>query len=308
MHHRSVRLLLNLLLCVILPAPFVAAAEGASLRRIAVGPNPESVARAFGGRLHVTLMGASRQQGDGDGKIVSINAAGQVAVLSEGFDDPKGLVFSGNRLITVDFDRVWSIDGAGRKTLLAGPEAFPTPPLYLNDVVVEVDGESVLVTDMGARDRMLASPGKFWPLDSDEARKIPVRGRVYRVTLDGKVSVVLDHDARMPIPNGIDRLPNGTLRIAEFFLGTILEWQAGTWRRIGDDYRSIDGLAHDGPNRLFATEVFTGRVWEVNAVDGKRTLLATLQSAADLMLDYTEMALIVPDSKAGELAFIPITR
>jgi sugar lactone lactonase YvrE len=166
----------------------------------------------------------------------------------------------------------------------------------------------VLVTDMGARDRMMSAPGKFWPLDSDEARQIPVRGRVYRVTMDGAVSVVLDHDPRMPIPNGIDRLPDGTLRIAEFFLGTILEWRAGTWRTIGEDYRSIDGLAHDGANRLYATEVFTGRVWEVDANDGRRTLLATLQSAADLILDEKEKALVVPDSKAGEIVFVPLSR
>ncbi len=301
------RLLLSAAFCLSLPAR-VASARDEPLRRIPVGPNPESVVQGFGGRLHVTLMGASRQQGDGDGSIVSIGNDGQVVVLAAGFDDPKGLVFTGDRLVTADFDRVWAVDVSGHKHLIAGPEAFPIPPLYLNDVVLEPGGQSVLVTDMGARDRMMSAPGKFWPLDSEQARQIPVSGRVYRVTLDGKVSVVIDHDARMPIPNGIDRLPDGTLRIAEFFLGTILEWRSGTWRQIGDDYRSIDGLAHDGANRLFATEVFTGRVWEVSASDGKRTLLATLQSAADLIFDEKEKHLIVPDSKAGEIVFIPVPR
>jgi sugar lactone lactonase YvrE len=303
----TLRRLLTLGFGLFLPA-LLASAKDDTFRRIPVGKNPESVVRGFNGQLHVTLMGASRQQGDGDGALVRVGDDGQVTVLAAGFDDPKGLVFTGDRLITADFDRVWSVDPSGRRHLIAGPEAFPTPPLYLNDVVLEPGGQSVLVTDMGARDRMMAEPGKFWPLDSEQARQIPVLGRVYRVTLDGKVSVVIDHDARMPIPNGLDRLPDGTLRIGEFFLGTLLEWHAGTWRRIGDDYRSIDGLAHDGANRLFATEVFTGRVWEVNAADGRRTLLATLQSAADLIFDAKEAALIVPDSKAGEIVFIPVAR
>jgi hypothetical protein len=72
--------------------------------------------------------------------------------------------------------------------------------------------------------------------------------------------------------------------------------------------RSVDGLAHDRSGNLYATEVFTGKVWRVNAKSGERTLLTTLQSAADLILDEQSAMLVVPDSKAGVIAFVPLSR
>jgi sugar lactone lactonase YvrE len=298
----------SLLPLVLLSASLLGGAPAAEFRSITVGPNPESVVRGFGGRLHVTLMGERREKGDRDGSIVSVDEQGRVSALATGFDDPKGLVFTGQLLVTADFDHVWAIDASGRKRVVAAPADFPTPPLYLNDVVLEPGGKSILVTDMGARSQMMAGPGKLWPLDSPEARKIPALGRVYRVMLDGGVTVLIDHDARMPIPNGIDRLADGTIHVAEFFLGTILEWRQGSWRKIGEDYRSVDGLAHDRAGNLYASEVFTGRVWKVNARTGARSLLATLQSAADLIFDEKTAALVVPDSKAGTIVFVPIAR
>ena len=41
-------------------------------KRIDVGANPESVTKGFGGNYFVTLMGAVRNDGDGDGAIVVI--------------------------------------------------------------------------------------------------------------------------------------------------------------------------------------------------------------------------------------------
>jgi len=121
-------------------------------RNLAVGATPESVTKGFSGKYFVTLMGTSRKAGDGDGKIVKVDGD-KVTTLTEGLDDPKGIVFVANQLITADFDKVWSIDAKGKKTLLAGPDAFPTPPTFLNDVVVSPDKKSVLITDMGASPR-----------------------------------------------------------------------------------------------------------------------------------------------------------
>jgi hypothetical protein len=132
-------------------------------RNLAVGATPESVTKGFGGKYFVTLMGASRKAGDGDGKIVKVDGD-KVTVLTEGLDDPKGIVFVANQLITADFDKVWSIDAKGKKTLLAGPDAFPTPPTFLNDVVVSPDKKSVLITDMGAVTKMRGTDGKLFTL------------------------------------------------------------------------------------------------------------------------------------------------
>jgi len=260
----------------------------------------------FGGKLYVTLMGTKRAKGDGDGQIVVVDGD-KVSPFTTGLDDPKGLVFAGGRLITTDFDKVWAVDATGAKTLLAGPEAFPQPPLFLNDVVVEPGGRSLLVTDMGDLPAMLAPGGAFWPLDSQQARDLKPLGRIYRLTLDGRVSLVIDHSAEMPNPNGVDVLPDGTILIGEFFRGTLLEWRAGTWRQISADHRGADGIVHDtATQNLYVTEVRSGRVWHVVAATGERKLLATLQSAADLHLDEPGRQLIVPDSKAGLLVYIPL--
>lgn len=272
---------------------------------LVVGATPESVVAGFDGKLYVTLMGQTRAKGDGDGKIVAVEGD-KVTVLTEGQDDPKGIVFVSGMLVTADFDKVWAVDAQGGKRLLAGPDAFPEPPLYLNDVVVEPGGRSILVTDMGDLPAMHASPGVFWPLDSEQAKTLRPCGRIYRITLDGKVSVAIDRAAEMPNPNGVDVLADGTILAGEFFRGTLLAWKEGKWRVISADHRSADGIAHDAAGNLYLTEVRTGRVWHIKAATGEKHLLATLQSAADLLLDEAGHRLIVPDSKAGQLVYIPL--
>jgi sugar lactone lactonase YvrE len=286
-----------------------AGVEGAEVafRSLAVGATPESVVYGFDGKLYVTLMGTKREKGDGDGRVVRIDGD-RVTVVTEGLDDPKGIVFVGGKLITTDFDRLWAIDAAGAKTLVAGPEAFPKPPLFLNDVVVEHGGKSILVTEMGNLKAMFGPDGAFWPLDSNEAKTIPPLGRIYRVALDGKVSVAIDHGPEFPNPNGVDVLADGTILIAEFFCGALMEWKAGKWRQISTDHRSGDGIVHDNAGNLYLTEVRTGRVWHIKSATGEKKLLATLQSAADLILDEKNQQLIVPDSKAGLLVYIPLAK
>lgn len=294
----------------LLAAPFcmlapIASAGDFSSRSLAVGATPESVVHGFDGRLYVTLMGAKHEKGDGDGKVVMVDGD-KVTVFTEGLDDPKGIVFAGGKLITTDFNTVWSINEKGEKTVLAAASAFPEPPLFLNDVAVEPGGKSILVTEMGDLKAMFAPDGSLWPLESEEAKKLPPLGRLYRVTLEGKASTVIDHAPEFPNPNGVDVLADGTILIAEFFRGTLLAWKNGEWRQISGDHRSGDGIVHDGAGNLYLTEVKTGRVWHIKADGGEKKLLATLQSAADLILDVKNRQLIVPDSKAGLLVFIPV--
>ncbi len=297
--------LLAVLACTV--SASVAHSADPSFRSIAVGATPESVVPGFDGKLHVTLMGAKREKGDGDGQIVVVDGD-KVTILASGLDDPKGLVFLDGRLITADFDQVWAIDARGQKTLLAGPDAFPKPPLYLNDVVIDPRRGGILVTDMGNLAAMHQSPGVFWPLDSEAARTIAALGRIYHISPRGNVSVAIDHSPEMPNPNGIDLLDDGAILIAEFFRGHLLEWKSHQWRTISDDHRSGDGIAHDTAGNLYVTEVRTGRVWHIRRDTGEKRLLATLQSAADLHLDEKNNQLVVPDSKAGTLVFIPLAK
>ena len=276
-----------------------------TFRTLAVGATPESVVKGFDGKLYVTLMGVQKNKGDGDGGIVRIDGD-TVTPFVTGLHDPKGIVFVDGKLITTDHDTVWAVDAEGNKAALAAPTAFPKPPVFLNDVVVEPSGKSLLVTEMGDLKAMFAPDGSFWPLDSTEAKNLPPLGRLYRITLDGKVSIAIDHAPEFPNPNGVDVLADGTILIAEFFRGTLLEWKSGKWRQISVDHRSGDGIVNDGKGNLYLTEVRTGRVWHIKSATGERKLLATLLSAADLILDKENRRLIVPDSKAGLLVFIPL--
>ncbi len=295
-----------LLACGISIGSSLAVVGETSFRSLDVGLKPESSVVGFGGKLYVTLMGETRVKGDGDGSIVMIDGE-KVTTFTKGLDDPKGIVFIDNRLITTDFDTVWAINAEGNKTVFAGPEAFPKAPIFLNDVMIEPDGKSILITEMGDRSGMMNPEGKLWPLDSEEARNISLLGRVYRITPDGKVSIVIDHSADMPNPNGVDVMKDGTLLVAEFFRGTLLERKDGKWRTISSDHRSGDGIVHDDRGNLYLTEVMTGRVWQINAQTGDKRLLATLASAADLILDEEKRELIVPDTKSGKLIYIPVS-
>lgn len=295
------------------PAPAAKPAQAAApekaipaQRNLAVGATPESVTKGFGGKYFVTLMGASRKLGDGDGKIVKVDGD-KVTVLTEGLDDPKGIVFVANRLITADFDKVWSIDAKGKKTLLAGPSAFPTPPTFLNDVVVSPDKKSVLITDMGAVTKMRDANNKLFAINSPEHKAIPVIARVFQVTLEGKVTEVIAPTAKMLLPNGIDVMANGRIRVAEFFTGDVLEYNKGKWKTIAKGHRSGDGLVHDSKGRFYVSEVMTGRVTRYEADGSAPKEYGTgLKAAADHFLDEKAGVLIVPDSKAGELVFLAL--
>jgi len=275
-------------------------------RKLTVGANPESVTRGFDGDLFVSIMGASRKPGDGDGKIVRVHGE-TVTDFTTGLNDPKGTVFAGGFIITADFDTVWKIDAQGHKSVLAGPKDFPFAPAFLNDVEVEPSGKSILVTDMGAVGKMRDAAGKLWPINSAEHKAIPVIARLYRVTLDGKVTEVIAPTARMLNPNGVDVLKDGRIRLAEFFTGDVLEYNKGKWKTIAKGHRSGDGIVHDSKGRFYISEVMFGRVTRYDAGSKNPQLLSEglgLQSAADIYVDEAHGELIIPDSKAGQLVFI----
>jgi len=277
-------------------------------RRLAVGANPESVTRGFDGDLFVSVMGPSRKAGDGDGKVVRVQGE-KVTDFTTGLNDPKGIVFAGGKLITADFDTVWQIDAQGQKTVLAGPKNFPFPPSFLNDVEVMPDGKSVLVTDMGDVGAMRDTNGNLWPRNGSKAKEIKVIARVYKIALDGKVTEVIPPHERMLNPNGIDVLKDGRIRLAEFFSGDVLEWNKGKFKAIAKGHRSGDGIVHDSKGNFYISEVMFGRVTKYARGQAEGKLLSEglgLKSAADLYVDEAHGALIIPDSKAGELVFIAL--
>ena len=159
-----------------------------------VRTRPESVTRGFDGKLYITVMG-EKEPGDG---VVKVIDGDEIKVFATGLDEPKGITFVRDYLVTTDLQKVWKIDSKGNKTVLAEGNAFPHPVSYLNDAGAASNGKSVYVTDMGANTKMFGPKG-LWPLESDEAKQIPAIGRVYNITLDGKVKAVV---ASNPLGDG----------------------------------------------------------------------------------------------------------
>jgi len=139
---------------------------------IQIGTRPESLTRGFEGDLFVTVMG---EKDPGDAVIKRIHADGQITTFAGGFDEPKGIAFVGETLVVSDLCRVWAIDSQGEAKVLAHRGSFPHEIRYLNDVATVPGEEAVYITDMGSNQLMFESPGKLWPLESEEAKALEER-------------------------------------------------------------------------------------------------------------------------------------
>ncbi|MBM3858856.1 MAG: SMP-30/gluconolactonase/LRE family protein [Verrucomicrobia bacterium] len=295
------KLILSLLVPVLIT--FATAGNAAERRTLSVGERPESVAKGWNGHYYITVMGPE----GASNAVVKVLKGDRLEVFASGLDEPKGIAFIGNHLVTSDQKRVWKIDAKGRKTVLADEKDFPCPVLFLNDVCAAPDGKSVFVSDTGTVDRMFGPDG-LWPLDSPQARALPAVGRIFRVTLDGKVSIVVDATAAMPCPNGVGIGTDGRLLIAEFFHGHLLvKEDDGKLRRLATGLRGADGIEQAKTGALYVSSWTQGKVWRIEAGGAApRLLIEGLQSAADFYLDESAKLLLIPDMKAGTLTLLPL--
>ena len=270
------------------------------VRTIAVGPRPESVTRGFDGKLFVTVMNSDNTPGDAVVKVVD---GDEVAVFATGMDEPKGITFAADHLVTTDVTRVWKIDATGKATILAAADAFPHPPSYLNDAAAAPDGKAVFITDMGDKNGMFGPDG-LWPLDSPEARRIKWSARVYRIEPDGKVSIAIDTDPAMLNPNGVTAPEPGLLLVAEFFMGNILSHSGGKMTTLNTGFRGADAIERDSQGNLYISSWTQGKVWKLGPKGQNPKIIAQgLKSAADFLLDEKQGVIIVPDMLAGTLNY-----
>jgi len=289
------------------PATLFAQASPA-VRTIAVGTSPESVCRGFNDQLFVTLINGDEP---GDGTIVRLDGDKPV-VFARGFNAPKGIVFVGGLLVTADETTLWTVDSSGRTKKLAEVGDFPTPVEFLNDVAASLDGKSVLVAEMTTPTPMFDPSGerKLWNLDSPEAQKLPARGRIYRVTLEGRITEVI------PPGNPALRFPNGVavsgtssaeqVFAADFFTGNIVHIENGQLQVQASGLRGLDGLTVT-PTAFYGSSWTQGVVWKIDRKSlEKQVLLEGLKTAADFYFDEAQKQLIVPDMVAGTLTFLPL--
>jgi glucose/arabinose dehydrogenase len=108
--------------------------------------NPQAVAASEDGRIFVTTAGELGKDGDGE---VFVIQNGKTSRFAAGLDDPKGIVSHRDSLYVVDKNRVLKIDAAGKPTVLAAADTFPSMPHDLSSIAVEYEKGTLFVGDLG---------------------------------------------------------------------------------------------------------------------------------------------------------------
>lgn len=266
------------------------AAPAADLPKpIATGlKNPESVAVAPDGKIYVSVIGEFGKDGDGS---IAIFENGKFRDFVKGLNDPKGIAVLGDALFVADNDRVLRIDRKnGEITLFAPPNAFPVPPLFLNDVAVDPESGTVFVSDSG-------------DLKGNE-------GAVYRISPKGLVETVVNKKAwpELATPNGLVLDGASFLLVGDFATGELhrVKLADRTHEKIADGMEGLDGLAWDHFGRLYVSSWKLGKVWVIGRPgDAPKLIAEGFESAADLCLSLDGKTVLVPDMKAGTLTALP---
>jgi glucose/arabinose dehydrogenase len=248
--------------------------------------NPESVCVGADGRLYVTVIGDFDK--DGDGSVVAVEGD-KVVPFATGLDDPKGMVAVKGSLFVTDKKKVVRIDPKGKVVLVADEKAFPIPPVFLNDITADEQG-NLYVSDSGE----LKGEG----------------GAIFKIDLKGKVTLIADvkKNANVRLPNGVLMDTHLHLLFVDMHTGELHRMRVtdGASERIADGFPGGDGLAFDPYGRLFVTSWKEGKVWVIPRPGAKPVLIAEgFQSAADLCFDRQRNRLVIPDMKAGTLTALP---
>ncbi|HJZ90472.1 MAG TPA: SMP-30/gluconolactonase/LRE family protein, partial [Gemmataceae bacterium] len=244
--------------------------------------NPESAAVGLDGRIYVTTIGEFDT--DGDGAVMVIQGDKAVPFATK-LDDPKGIVAFRQFLFVTDKKRVWRIDPKGKTTVLAAAEAFPAPPVFLNDIAVDEMG-NLYVSDSGD----LKGNG----------------GAIFRISQGGKVTLVADakKTPALKVPNGLLHDSLMHLLFVDSSTGELhrMKIADGTTEKLAEGFGFADGVIFDRFGRLYVSDFQAGKVWVIPRPGAKPVLLAEgFESAADICLDPTNRFILVPDMKAGTL-------
>jgi gluconolactonase len=252
--------------------------------------NPESVAVGPGGKVYVTVIGDRDKLGDGTIAIVDRDS-GKVTTFATGLDDPKGLVVVGELLYVADGRKVWKIDDKGKVEVFVAPEAFPRPPIYLNDIAY--DGQ-----------------GNFYVSDSGD--RLGGKGAVFRIDANKKTTLVLDGELTSPqiaVPNGLLVDDPEHLWVADFGLGYLYRYDliTGTAQRICGGFGGADGLARIPGGALFVSDRRYGRIFQLDSeLEPPGLLTVKYRSPADISVTPDGKMLLIPDANAGTLTWLPL--
>jgi sugar lactone lactonase YvrE len=293
--------------------------ESVASQLLAVGPRPESITKAWGGRMYVSIQGPSGALGTFDGEVRQIDiATGVVTPFVTGLENPRGLAFTGQYLIAADQQKIYKIDEQGNASVLASAAQFPFPAVFFNDAAPEHGGQAVFVTEMGRRDIIREVPpapnaGRLIPVDSDGAFAVPATSRIYRIGMNGAITSVMEPSRKLLVINGVSE-PNmaqgNRLLATDFFHGNIVELDTvtGSKRIIATALRGADGVAQGSDGTLFVSSFELGAVWRMDAEGENMKVLIDhvgFQTTADFYLDEAAHKLYVPNTATGMVMIVP---
>ena len=242
-------------------------------------------------RMYVTTIGEFDV--DGDGAVMIVGDDGKAVPFVTGLDDPKGMAAYQKWLFVADKTKVYRIDATLKEPkaeLFAPANAFPVPPIFLNDIAIDPESGVVFVSDSGD----LKGNG----------------GAVYRITPNGLVSTVVDMK-RLPalnLPNGLAMDGASHIILADSGSGFLfrIKLSDNSYEKIAEGCDGADGVTWDNFGRLFVSSWKLGKLWVIpRPGDAPKLVAEGFQSAADTCLDATGRFILVPDMKAGTITAIP---
>lgn len=266
------------------------AGHAGELKKVTGLKTPESAVAGPDGRIYVSEIGEFGKEGDG--QISVIGSDGKAKPFATGMNDPKGLVFAKGTLYVTDVDRVLKVGKDGKWSVFTAADAFPAHPRFLNDLEADKAG-NIYVSDTG------------------NIKENTGEGAIYKIGKDGKPSVVVSaaKDKRVVAPNGLLMDGNDRLLDLDFLTGELyrINLKTGAMEKLAEGFGGGDGVVRASNGMLYLSDWATGRVFSL-AKDGTVSLVSAneFKSAADIALAPDGKHLLVPDMKAGEMAYLPI--
>lgn len=250
---------------------------------------PESVCLGPHAELYVTEIGEFGK--DGDGQIAVIRD-GKPHLFAKGLDDPKGIVFFDKAFYVTDKTRVVKVDAQGQVSTFAAPEKFSVTPKFLNDIAIEPESGTLFVSDSGDLQ------GRHGAVFS-----IAVKTGQTELIIDSKILPALK------TPNGLILENKSNLLLVDFASGILyrIKLADNSSEQLAEGFDGGDGLSWDKSGRLFVSSWKTGKVFVINKLGDKPTLVTDkFQQAADSCLSADGKSLLVPDMMAGTLTALPL--
>lgn len=259
-------------------------AIAAEMQKITGLKTPESAIQAKDGRIFVSEINEFGK--DGDGQISVIDKSGNISVFATGLNDPKGLAIIGDKLYVADKNRVIEVFPDGTWSVYGAQMAFPGTPVFLNDLVADTAG-NLYVSDSGS---------------------LKDGGQIFKITPNGTVSLIVDSkNPDILAPNGLIMDGKNLLEI-DFASGILyrVNVKTGATTKIAEGFGGGDGLVRTKTGKLIISDWNNGKIYQV--VGRKAKLIKEgYRASADIVLSNDGKTLIVPDMKAGELDFLPIS-